>query len=144
MIGLEWGDVNLASRQLSVRRSNWNGQVGTPKGGRQRPVPLTRLTAALPERKRFAEPGPAPGDARYLKVSSAYRTPLYRAVYRQWLDEPRNTLWMAGSLVVADAIDRCRPARLFVVLGRKPSGANSFACAVRAMPARQGIVPEST
>ena len=30
-----------------------------------------------------------PADARYLKVSSAYRTPLYQALYRQWSDEPR-------------------------------------------------------
>ena len=50
MIALEWGDVDLAKRQLCVRRSDWNGQVGTPKGGRQRYVPLTRrLTAALAE-----------------------------------------------------------------------------------------------
>ena len=34
MIALEWGDVDLAKRQLCVRRSDWNGQVGTPKGGR--------------------------------------------------------------------------------------------------------------
>jgi hypothetical protein len=33
MIALEWGDVDLAKRQLCVRRSDWNGQVGTPKGG---------------------------------------------------------------------------------------------------------------
>ncbi len=34
MIALEWGDVDLVKRQLCVRRSDWNGQVGTPKGGR--------------------------------------------------------------------------------------------------------------
>ena len=61
---------------------------------------------AFAERKRLPEAGAAPADARYLKVSSAYRTPLYRALFRQWLDEPRNTLWMAGSPIVADAIDR--------------------------------------
>jgi integrase len=50
MIALEWADIDLAKRQLCVRRSDWNGQVGTPKGGRQRYVPLTRrLTAALAE-----------------------------------------------------------------------------------------------
>jgi integrase len=54
MIALEWGDVDLAKRQLCVRRSDWNGQVGTPKGGRLRFVPLTRrLTAALAEHRHL-------------------------------------------------------------------------------------------
>src|SRR5215216_5795594 len=54
MIALEWGDVDLAKRQLCVRRSDWNGQVGTPTGGRQRYVPLTRrLTAALAEHRHL-------------------------------------------------------------------------------------------
>lgn len=66
------------------------------------PSVVETLEWLFPERKRLAEPGASPADARYLKVSSAYRTPLYR----QWLDEPRNTLRMAGSPIVADAIDR--------------------------------------
>ena len=41
MIALEWGDVDLAKRQLCVQRSDWNGQVTMPKGGRLRYVPLT-------------------------------------------------------------------------------------------------------
>jgi hypothetical protein len=50
MLALEWCDVDLVNRQLCVRRSDWNGQVGTPKGGRRRYVPLTRrLTAAIAE-----------------------------------------------------------------------------------------------
>ena len=48
MIALEWTDVDLVNRQLCIRRSDWNGQVTTPKGGRMRHVPMTkRLTAAL-------------------------------------------------------------------------------------------------
>ena len=54
MIALEWTDVDLANRQLSVRRSDWNGQVTTPKGGRIRHVPLTRrLAAALSEHRHL-------------------------------------------------------------------------------------------
>ena len=54
MIALEWSDVDLAKRQLCVRQSDWNGQVGTPKGGRLRYVPLTRrLTAALAEHRHL-------------------------------------------------------------------------------------------
>jgi len=45
MIALEWADVDLGNRQLCIRRSDWNGQVTTPKGGRTRHVPMTkRLT----------------------------------------------------------------------------------------------------
>lgn len=50
MVALEWSDVDLAKRQLCVRRSAWKGQVTPPKGGRLRYVPLTnRLGAALRE-----------------------------------------------------------------------------------------------
>ena len=34
MIALEWRDVDLGKRQICVQRSDWNGQVTTPKGGR--------------------------------------------------------------------------------------------------------------
>jgi integrase len=54
IIGLEWGDVDLVKRQLCVRQSDWNGQLGTPKSGRLRYVPLTqRLTAALVEHRHL-------------------------------------------------------------------------------------------
>jgi integrase len=54
ILGLEWGDVDLAKRQLCVRQSDWNGQLGTPKSGRIRYVPLTqRLTAALVEHRHL-------------------------------------------------------------------------------------------
>ena len=54
MIALEWTDVDLANRQLTVSRSDWNGQVTTPKGGRPRHVPLTRrLAAALSEHRHL-------------------------------------------------------------------------------------------
>ena len=46
MMALEWGDVDLANRQVCVARSDWNGFVTTPKGGRLRRVPLTRRLAA--------------------------------------------------------------------------------------------------
>lgn len=54
MIALEWIDVDLVKRQLTVRHSDWNGQVTTPKGGRIRHVPMTkRLTAALSEHRHL-------------------------------------------------------------------------------------------
>ena len=48
MMALEWPDVDLTTRQLCVRRSDWEGHITVPKGGRQRYVPLTiRLARAL-------------------------------------------------------------------------------------------------
>jgi integrase len=54
MIALEWCDIDLTKRQLCVRQSDWNGQVGTPKSGRLRYLPLTeRLAAALAEHRHL-------------------------------------------------------------------------------------------
>ena len=45
---MEWHDVDLPSRRLTVQRSDWLGHVTVPKGGRSRQLPMTqRLTAAL-------------------------------------------------------------------------------------------------
>jgi integrase len=54
MIALEWRDVDLGKRQLCIQRSDWNGQVTIPKGGRLRYVPLTlRLAAALRDHRHL-------------------------------------------------------------------------------------------
>jgi integrase len=48
ILGLEWRDIELAARRLTVQRSDWLGHVTVPKGGRSRRLPMTRrLTAAL-------------------------------------------------------------------------------------------------
>src|SRR5258705_11394661 len=41
MMALEWRDVELSKRQLSVAGSEWKGHVAAPKGGRRWDVPLT-------------------------------------------------------------------------------------------------------
>lgn len=54
MIALEWSDVDLLKRQLCVQRSDWNGQVRSPNGGRLRYIPLTiRLMTALREHRHL-------------------------------------------------------------------------------------------
>ena len=54
MVALEWKDVDLVNRQLTVSRSDWNGQVTSTKGGRSRHVPMTRrLAAALNEHRHL-------------------------------------------------------------------------------------------
>ena len=48
IIALEWRDIDRAARRLTVDRSDWQGHVTVPKGGRSRQLPMTqRLTAAL-------------------------------------------------------------------------------------------------
>ena len=48
IVALEWRDIELSARRLTVQRSEWLGHVTVPKGGRSRRVPITqRLTAAL-------------------------------------------------------------------------------------------------
>jgi integrase len=57
MIALEWRDIDLGKRQLSVQRSDWNGEITSPKSGRIRHVPLTvRLTAALRDHRHLKGP----------------------------------------------------------------------------------------
>jgi integrase len=48
MMALEWSDVDLHKRQLTVQHSEWKGHFTGTKGGRLRHVPMTeRLAAAL-------------------------------------------------------------------------------------------------
>jgi len=48
IVVLEWRDVDLAARRLTVQRSDWLAHVTVPKGGRSRLLPTTqRLTSAL-------------------------------------------------------------------------------------------------
>ena len=49
---LEWGDVDLEKRQLCIPRSEWQGHVTVPKGGRLRYVPLTARLADCLRRDR--------------------------------------------------------------------------------------------
>src|SRR5215468_6080082 len=48
IVALEWGDIDLQARRLTIQRSDWCGHVTVPKGGRARRLPMTqRLTSAL-------------------------------------------------------------------------------------------------
>jgi hypothetical protein len=75
-------------------------------GVRLEPANVQLLEWLFPERKRLAEPGAEPADERYLRTSKNFGAPRFRALYRQWLEDPGNTLWMAGSTTLADALDR--------------------------------------
>jgi hypothetical protein len=75
-------------------------------GTRLEPSVVETLTWLFPERRRLAEPGAGPPDERYRHMIAAYRAARFQALYRQWLEDPANTLWMAGSTTLADALDR--------------------------------------
>jgi integrase len=48
IVALEWADIDLERRQISVRHSDWRGQLTTPKSGRGRFVGMTeRVASAL-------------------------------------------------------------------------------------------------
>ena len=48
MLALEWTDIDLKNRLLTVMRNDWRGSIGAPKSGRDRKILLTtRVTAAL-------------------------------------------------------------------------------------------------
>jgi len=79
IMALEWDDVDLQKRQLSVRRSEWKGQVTVPKGGRHRFVPLTgRLTSALRGNRHLRA-------RRVLHQDDANRSPLTQKIVQDWV-----------------------------------------------------------
>ncbi len=41
LTGLRWDDVDLTKGLMVVRQSNWRGQIGTPKSGKTREIPLS-------------------------------------------------------------------------------------------------------
>jgi integrase len=45
MIGLQWCDVDLRRRVITVQRSVWKGIVDSPKSGRGRVIPMTDALA---------------------------------------------------------------------------------------------------
>lgn len=49
ILALEWGDVELERRTLTIQRSEWMGNISAPKSGRFRIVPMTAQLAAVLE-----------------------------------------------------------------------------------------------
>ncbi len=52
LLALQWEDVDLVTGRVVVRRTLWNGQEGTPKGGRNREVPLSEVAIAVLKKHR--------------------------------------------------------------------------------------------
>jgi hypothetical protein len=98
--------------RLLFPRSLWKARLVYEHAAREHlavrlePANVQVLEWLFPERKRLAEPGAGPADERYLKTSKTFGAPRFRALDRQWLEDPTNTLWMAGSNTLPDALDR--------------------------------------
>jgi integrase len=83
LFGLRWKDVDFAGKRLVVRRNLTSGELGTPKNGHSRIVPLVpELSARLKEfkRKKLNPPGatvfcghPDAVVKRYRKAASKAR-----------------------------------------------------------------------
>jgi integrase len=57
IIALEWTDIDFRRSLLHVNRAEWEGHIGTPKGGRARTVNMTsRLAAALKAHRHLKGP----------------------------------------------------------------------------------------
>jgi integrase len=47
LLALEWSDLDFVMGNFTVRRSNWQGHVGSPKGGKERTIPMTQQLASV-------------------------------------------------------------------------------------------------
>ena len=98
--------------RLLFPRSLWKARLVYQHAAREHlatrlePANVQVLEWLFPERKRLAEPGAGPADERYLIASKNFSAPKFGALYRQWLEDPANTLWIAGSNTIADALER--------------------------------------
>src|SRR5207245_3216837 len=95
---LDWV-IPLNERHVRRVLAEWVAHYnhGRPHASLGPGIPDPQGEAPRERAGRVSEPGAAPAEARHLDASRAFRTPRYRALYQRWLDDPRNTLWMAGS-----------------------------------------------
>lgn len=57
LIALQWDDIDLVSRMLTVQRTDWQGTLGTPKSGKTRNIPLNdKALAALKAHRHLRGP----------------------------------------------------------------------------------------
>lgn len=52
LLALQWDDLDLISGKMSVLRSDWQGQIGTPKSGKPRKIPLNAIALKVLKEQR--------------------------------------------------------------------------------------------
>lgn len=79
---LRWVDVDLRGGKLMVRQSAWTDQLGTPKGGRSREVPLSdEAIAALEAHPRHLHGGLVfGGNDGQMRMEDAWQWAIHKAV----------------------------------------------------------------
>ena len=103
---LRWTIRLLVPRQLRTSRLAYLHAAREHLATPLHPSGAEQLEWFFTERKRLAELSAGPADKRYLDLLKVYRSPKFRALYRHWLDDPSNTIRMAGSPLIADNIER--------------------------------------
>jgi len=103
---LRWTIRLLLPRQLSKARLAYLHAAREHLATPLEPSNVETLEWLFAERKRLSEPGAGPSSERYATLLRGYRAPRFQALYRQWLDDPTNTLGLAGSRLIADNIER--------------------------------------
>jgi integrase len=91
MLALEWSDIDFARGFIVVARSEWEGEVDTPKGGRSRRVPMTaKLVATLKEHQKETR----------LRGARVLRSPRGGAVtqetLREWMGQVQRKAGLSG------------------------------------------------
>lgn len=86
---LKWSNIDLEAGRVIVKESEWEGEVGTPKGGKSAEVPLSaeirQALATLPS--RFARKFVFPGDKGKMLTRGECNSPIWRACRRAGLRE---------------------------------------------------------
>jgi integrase len=96
IIALEQADADYRRGQLTVARSDWCGQIGSPKGGKTRRIPMTkRLADALSAIRHLRGP-------RVLYQRDGER--VTETTLRSWIERAER----AGGLPVTGHIHRLR------------------------------------
>jgi hypothetical protein len=103
---VRWTIRLLIPRQLRKARLAYQHAAREHLAEPLHPSNVETLEWLFRERRRLGEASSAPAETRYLETARAFRAPRFQALYRQWLDDPTNTLWMAGSRIIADTLDR--------------------------------------
>jgi hypothetical protein len=75
--------------------------MGTARG-----MSVDALEKVFHERLRLMAPNAGAPSDHYRRNSRAFAGPRFRALYQQWLVEPEQTLWMADSIALSDALER--------------------------------------
>lgn len=101
-----WTIRLVIPRQFSAARSAY---LHAAREHLAAPIPsstVESLQALFEQRQRLVPPTAEAPNTRRQGDDRGFRAPRFQALYRQWLDDPANTLYLARSPLLADAMER--------------------------------------